>query len=50
MRTFTYCQILNTLWHLGWDAANCKDAAFVELALTNMETIWRRLEREGGDG
>jgi hypothetical protein len=50
MRTFTYCQILNTFWHLGWDAANCKDAAFVELALTNMETIWRRLEREGGDG
>jgi hypothetical protein len=44
-----HCQIVNALWHLRWSVEECRDAALVEGGLSRMETIWRRLGRDGAD-
>jgi serine/threonine protein kinase len=42
-RTFAHGKILNVLWHLGWDAEACSDAAFVNGLLDELEGGWRVL-------
>jgi serine/threonine protein kinase len=49
-RTFSYCQILNSLWHLAWDVEKCKDGEFVDEALTDIERLWKRLDQGGKNG
>jgi Phosphotransferase enzyme family len=48
--TFRRCAVLNVLWHLGWEAEACRDAAFVDSSLTDLETVWHGTAREGWDG
>lgn len=46
---FAHCEIVNVLWHLGWDLAACRDASFVDGLLDTMETVWHRLDTEAID-
>ena len=44
--TLAYCEILDALWHLGWDAEACQDPSFVTSELRELASAWRRLEKE----
>jgi serine/threonine protein kinase len=49
-RTETACAILNSLWHLGWEADDCRDPEFVDWLLQELETTWRNLDAEAAHG
>jgi serine/threonine protein kinase len=46
--TLTACAIVNSLWHLGWEADACRDPEFVDWLLKELEATWQQLERETG--
>jgi aminoglycoside/choline kinase family phosphotransferase len=47
--TFLPCTVLNVLWHLGWEAEACRDAAFVDGLLDTLEAFWQGTRGEGWD-
>jgi aminoglycoside/choline kinase family phosphotransferase len=47
--TLAHCEILDALWHLGWDAEACQDPPFVASVLRGIASAWRRLEKEAID-
>jgi aminoglycoside/choline kinase family phosphotransferase len=49
-RTFAGCEVLNVLWHFGWDEEACRDPAFVESGLETLAAAWQREEGGGADG
>jgi hypothetical protein len=49
-RTLQYCTILNALWHLGWEVEDCRDPAFVDGLLDELQATWLRLEGGASDG
>jgi serine/threonine protein kinase len=48
--TFAGCEVLNVLWHFGWEEEACRDAAFVESGLEALAAAWQRLEGGAGNG
>src|SRR5262249_38892554 len=36
---FRCCVVLNVLWHLGWEAEACRDAAYVDGLLDDLEAF-----------
>jgi aminoglycoside/choline kinase family phosphotransferase len=48
--TFGRCAALNVLWHLGWEAEDCRDAAFVDGLLDELEACWHDDDGGGWDG
>ena len=49
-RTMEYCGILNVLWHFGWEVEDCRDPAYVDGLLTELEAAYRRLDGDGSHG
>jgi serine/threonine protein kinase len=47
-RTLTICTILNSLWHLAWEADACRDAEFVDWLLNELDETWRQLNGRAG--
>jgi hypothetical protein len=43
-QTLACCETLNLLWHLGWEAEDCRDAEFVDWLVNELETTWPDLE------
>ena len=41
--TFDHCRILNRFWHLRWSVDQCRDAAFVDYELTQLEALCQEL-------
>jgi hypothetical protein len=44
-RVMTQCEIINVLWHLGWDVETCRDASFVSGSLRRLKAIGQRLKK-----
>jgi len=49
-RMLARCDGLRPLWYLRWWTRRCQEPGHVDELLDRMETLWRRTEREGGDG
>lgn len=49
-RVFRRCEFLNALWHFAWEVDACRDTAFVEESLGEMQTILGQLDGTGSDG
>ena len=46
--TFARCAILNVLWNLGCEPADCRHLSFVDPLLDELEHIGRLLDTEAG--
>lgn len=49
-KTFDHCRILNRFWRLRWSVDKCRDAAFVDYELTQLEALCQGLEGASRDG
>jgi len=45
LKSLEKCELLNELWHLGWEWEACRDELFVDGALQRIKSIQRNLKR-----